>query len=288
MTTKYVKYCSYWKASCAKVTSAPVVLCLQDAALIVQFDPPCGLPLTTILATICQAYTLNDGCGNALWNYTFAYDDEQLVSPNTPLIAGDITGFFCQDCLTDWVEQQISCVETGGNNLVTPYYSNVCAGMETDGLELTTLSSISFDSTLFENCGQRIMFKACGTWTAVDPDRVTLSISFGTYSIVAFTFETDTTGQWFAEGYVARGAQNEDTFTCFGFNTNLKVIDGSGNVDYPTFGNHNQGLPLSETLLFQIIGQADSADSSMTLDQLVIDYYDAPITCEDGEIPCCD
>lgn len=294
MTTKYVKYCSYWKAPCAKVTDAPVVLCLQDAALVVQFDPPCGLPLTTILATICQAYTLNDGCGNALWNYTFAYDDEQLVSPDSPLIAGDITGFFCQDCLTDWVQQQISCVETsGGSGSVIPYYSNVCAGLVTalDGEGYAITKDISFDSTLFASCGQRIDFKVVGTWNTVNPDIAYVEISFGGEALGFLTFDTDTAGNWFIEGYVSRGVFNDTEWVCFGYNIDMKTNDNDDlTVDHPAFGNRSIALPFPATLEFEVYASVGSVDSSMTVDQIILDYYDVPVTCEEGDNPtaCCD
>lgn len=110
MTIRNVQWCSRLpKLPCANALVQDVILCLQDAALVVQPDPACALPITTINATICQAYSLCDSCTNQVWNYTFAYDDTQLVEPQTPLTSGDIAGVFCLSCETDWIEQQISC-----------------------------------------------------------------------------------------------------------------------------------------------------------------------------------
>ncbi len=111
MTTKYVKFCLPYKLSCANATRKDVVLCLQSADLIVQPDPACLTPITTIDGEICQAYNICDSCTQIKWNYTVSYDDTQLTNPSTPLVAGDIVGVFCRDCQTDWVEQQLSCFE---------------------------------------------------------------------------------------------------------------------------------------------------------------------------------
>lgn len=309
MTTKYVKYCSYYRApcigashvdcgegGCTQVNDADIFICLQDAALVVQPDPVCGLPVTTILAQICQAYTLNDGCGKALWHYTFSYDDEQLISPDNPLVAGDIAGFFCADCMTDWIQQQISCVETGGggSGSVVPYYSNVCAGIVTEviGEGIIFTKAVAFDSAMFSSCGQRIDFKLAGTWSMVSPETAVLEITFGGEGIGSLTFDTDTSGLWYAEGYISRGVFNDTEWVCFGFNRDFKTNDADNvTVDSPAFSNVSIGLPFPDTLDFQVHAAVSGGGlSQVTLDQMILDYYDVPVICEEGDTPsaCCD
>ncbi len=108
MATKYIQYCSRTRLSCSLVTDAPVVLCIEDSAILAP--TACPLPATEdyvgtfVAATICQAYTNVEGCGQAAWYYTFAYSDAVLADVNTPLVSGDITGVFCRDCLTDYLD----------------------------------------------------------------------------------------------------------------------------------------------------------------------------------------
>lgn len=109
MATKYVNWCSFTRLPCIGACVQDVILCLQDSALVAQPDPACGEGITTIEATICQAYTLSGQCGPQRWNYTFSFDDEQLAAPEVPLGDADVIGAFCKDCLTTWVEEQISC-----------------------------------------------------------------------------------------------------------------------------------------------------------------------------------
>lgn len=118
MTTRFVKWCTFKKLPCTNAAVQDVVLCLQSSELVVQPDPPCGLEISTIEATICQGFTLSDACLNPLWNYTFSYDDTQLANPSSPLVTADITGVFCRDCLTTYIDEQISCAG-GGSVCVT-------------------------------------------------------------------------------------------------------------------------------------------------------------------------
>jgi len=114
MTTRFVSYCSFTKLPCAWGNAKDIILCLQDAALVLQPDPPCALPITTIEAHICQVFTMSDSCQRQLWQYTFQYESELLANPDTPLATSDIVGVFCQDCETEWIQEQISCALSGG------------------------------------------------------------------------------------------------------------------------------------------------------------------------------
>lgn len=131
MTTRFVKWCSFQHLPCANAAVQDVVLCLQTSELIVQPDPPCGLAITTIEATICQAFSVCDACQRILWNYTFSYDDTQLTNPTTPLVAGDITGVFCRDCLTEYINEQISCA--GGSSVCVQSSDTIDFSITEDG-----------------------------------------------------------------------------------------------------------------------------------------------------------
>lgn len=127
MTTRFIDYCSFIKLSCAWAVNKDIVLCLQDAALVAQPEEFCDNTLSTIDATICQAFKTSDSCLNVVWHYTFQYDSESLANPDTPLATSDITGVFCKDCLTTWVEEHnghdVSVVteEDGSQTLISEH-----------------------------------------------------------------------------------------------------------------------------------------------------------------------
>lgn len=157
MTIKYFKYCSRIKVPCATQVTPSVIICLESADLIVQPDPECGLPITYIEAEICQAYVLSDECCNPVWTYRFSYDDEQLTNPDVTLSAGDVTGFFCKDCLTDWVEELISCITV----------PSVCV-VPTDTIEfaLTEDNCVTGDVNISADVGNAIEAHADGLYAA--------------------------------------------------------------------------------------------------------------------------
>lgn len=108
MTLRRITYCSFQKLPCANAERKDVVLCLQDSSLVVQPDQFCHISVSTIYATVVQAFTLTDSCLQPnLWQYVFEYDDDQLLNP--PLATSDIVGVFCENCETDWILQQIGC-----------------------------------------------------------------------------------------------------------------------------------------------------------------------------------
>lgn len=113
MTTKYVSYCSTSKPSCAFVPNAEIIICLEDSALVLQPDPPCDIPLSTIEAIICAASCYESGCNSKMYQYNFAYDDAQLEDIGRGLVTADISGFICRDCITTYIDQQISCAIAG-------------------------------------------------------------------------------------------------------------------------------------------------------------------------------
>lgn len=202
MTTKYVKYCSNVRVSCAQAETPDVIICLQSADLIVQPDPACDLPITTIDAQICQAYTLSDGCQNPIWNYTFQYNDEQLTNPSTPLASSDITGFFCKNCETDWIEQQISCSSGSGGSCATPTLlannefpsGSISVPEPTDLLSYTIpahkISLDALDSIKFEAWGD---FQWDGADSDFDPNLI-VRFNVNGDTLIQLTFNTHLEG----------------------------------------------------------------------------------------------
>ncbi len=112
MATQTVNVCLPKKLDCCAV-DALVILCLQTPALVVEIacplDPeqtyPAGLPDTGfLLATIVTCAPIGNSCGDVRqWMYVFSYDGESLADPDVPLVAANVTGAFCYDCLASWV-----------------------------------------------------------------------------------------------------------------------------------------------------------------------------------------
>lgn len=131
MANKFVQYCTNTKLSCALISNAQVILCLEDAALLAPTDCPDSSVETYtnsfLAATICQAYTTTEGCGPSRWYYTFSYDETLLADINVPITADDITGVFCKDCLVNYLEYKIGSEvyirteEDGSQYLVTQH-----------------------------------------------------------------------------------------------------------------------------------------------------------------------
>lgn len=295
MTTKYVTFCTSYKPDCAFVPNAEVIVCLKDDALVVQFEPPCGLPLTTILATICGASRFEQGCQNFIYQYTFSYDDEQITDPSTrPLIESDIETFLCQDCLIDYIQQQISCVEggSGGSGSVVPYYSDMCDGSVTDGVDTTELLTFDFPADYLTECGQRINFTLTGTFVRQDEvEEITGSITLNLGGAELYELDIDFSdivteeGTWLIQGYIAR-APDQPGGVCFGSNIYSEITTvGEGGTDRTRVVDVTS-ITTPIVYDFTVSAEVLSVDSSITLGQVVVDYYGSPVVC--GENVCCD
>lgn len=112
MATKTVIWCSNTVLSCVGMAEKGVVICLQDAALVVGGTVVDDVECAFLEALICSVFQ-NQSCPTK-FTYTFSYDDEQLADPLRLILPTDITGAFCKNCLTDWVTCQLAalvCVE---------------------------------------------------------------------------------------------------------------------------------------------------------------------------------
>lgn len=112
MANKTVTWCSTELLECIGVSSAGVIVCLQDAALVANGTVVDDVQCAFLDAIICAVFQ-SSFCPNK-YTYTFQYDDEQLADPDRVILTGDITGAFCKNCLTDWIfcqSQSSVCVE---------------------------------------------------------------------------------------------------------------------------------------------------------------------------------
>lgn len=247
---------------------------------------------TTIEGTLTKVWKDSGPCGTGVYRYLIAYDENDLADPTSALTVADIDGVFCKGCLTTWVEDKIQCV-AGAQGSVLPYYSNMCVDTTTEGVDSTELLTFDFPESYFTSCGQRIKFSATGEFVRQDevPEEATgtLTINFGgedTY-ILTFGFSdvVSTSGTWVIEGYISRAA-DQDGGDCFGYNVYAEITEpGEGGTQL--FREVDIiSITVPDIYSFTINAQVASADSSITLGQVIVDYYDVPVIC--GETICCD
>lgn len=296
MTLKYVTFCTTYKPDCAFVPNAEVIVCLKDDALVVQFDPPCGLPLTTILATICAATRFETGCQNFSYQYTFSYDDEQITDPNTrPLLESDIDSFLCQDCLLDYIQQQVSCVQTGGGGDCTdclqPLYSGLCSDLVVNGVE-EDFGSFPIPANTIAVPGTRLEFKMFGDAAGINSD---VANPHDITVIIRAYLDLDllATLTW-----TVTVAASDDEVTTWNLKGSLSVEGGGGGTRYETVGVINGGTPaiiatVASTLLaydgvaaadLRVTAEVTTTDPSLTGEAVIrgftVDFIGLPTTVD--------
>ena len=100
--TKSVLWSSCFRLSCSGQQTPSVILCLKDSALLAAQE--CPYPYTTLEATLTKNWKdCAQNCAQPTYRYLFSYDESLLADPTTPLTTDDISGVFCEGCLTDWV-----------------------------------------------------------------------------------------------------------------------------------------------------------------------------------------
>lgn len=116
-------------------------------------------------------------CPVNLYQYTFCFDDEQILDGQT-LLGSDITGVVCKDCLTKWVEdkvgEEVSVIDNGDGtgSLVSQHgctYPIVISATgacveDSDSVDLTVTEDgcISADVNVSEDVGNIIELHADG------------------------------------------------------------------------------------------------------------------------------
>lgn len=104
--------------SCARCAPSDVVLCLKDDLILQDVD---NVTKTTIKAEVLSMEPVRNDCACSCdpqkrWQYTLFYDDLQLIA-DTVLKGSDITGAFCRDCRSQYVDEQVQ-IAVGGETFV--------------------------------------------------------------------------------------------------------------------------------------------------------------------------
>lgn len=59
------------------------------------------------------SFSKSNSCAGCVRTYNIEYDDTQLADSSVPLISCEVSGFFCKDCRTNWLEALTESVLTG-------------------------------------------------------------------------------------------------------------------------------------------------------------------------------
>lgn len=103
MSTQAVAYCTSKKLNCCP--PAQVILCVSPSLTVSG--------KASIEATLSLAMPYGSSCGGCTYQYTFEYDDSQLLDQSAPLTTAAINGVICRDCFSIWVEESLSVGLTG-------------------------------------------------------------------------------------------------------------------------------------------------------------------------------
>ena len=106
---KSVAFDTYTRLGCA--CGSEVIFCVDDALT------ASGAPYLT--GTIAAVDAVFDGAGRTYYQYTFTFLDGLLADPNYTLLSCDVTGAFCKNCLTEYIDYLVS-TSGGGSMPVTP------------------------------------------------------------------------------------------------------------------------------------------------------------------------
>lgn len=97
---KTVVWRSTQALECVCTLNAPLVLCLSSSLT------ASGAPFVqgTLSSYVCSG----DICGKQTYSYYVSYDSSLLADPSYSLTSADITGGFCKNCLTDYIEYLVA------------------------------------------------------------------------------------------------------------------------------------------------------------------------------------
>lgn len=98
---KAVTVCFPYTLPCVK--DSAVVICV-DAALTVSGNP-------FIDGNLLGVDTLNTHCGSLEYCHHLTYEECQLLAPDVDLCPEDVNGAFCDNCLREWIEDQVSAAK---------------------------------------------------------------------------------------------------------------------------------------------------------------------------------
>jgi hypothetical protein len=106
MALRTVEWVSYNRLSCAGCTPADVFICTTFDELVIS-------------GQLVSFTVVPNQCGQKFFRYVFSYDTDDLPIGNTGLVCSNITGVFCQGCMTQWIEQEIADVVVDVTGLQT-------------------------------------------------------------------------------------------------------------------------------------------------------------------------
>lgn len=111
MTTQQVSFTTKICLECKEITNPSVILCVSSNLVAQHLCPEGGTTPETdfvwsYIEGILTASKVLGGCGSCFFNYTFQYDDDQLIE-DAQLTSGDIFGVFCLDCLAQYVQDVV-------------------------------------------------------------------------------------------------------------------------------------------------------------------------------------
>lgn len=153
---RLVRWTSVSLLSCACDKNPLVILCVDPDLVVSQACPFEYGTIEANLASHCRS--------GSSWNYTFRYDDSQLVE-GAVLTHDDIMGAFCYDCMAQWAEEQVgdemSLEETEeGFDLITPHGCVYPIAAGEGGLSLDFLFGDGDDGSLIVLNGQDVTLPA--------------------------------------------------------------------------------------------------------------------------------
>ena len=124
------------KLSCAGCAPSDVIICVPQAFVAhpdTEFQP------SFITGRLVSSVVTRGTCNNVSYKYAIAYDDAQITTGYI-LTCQDITGVFCEGCLSQWVEDRFALLPETDITAVAPLTSTggpdavVSTSMNTDRL----------------------------------------------------------------------------------------------------------------------------------------------------------
>lgn len=222
MATKTTEYISCTRVYCGTPLPKEVIVCVPYEIVSSKSCP--NYPFVTanqpyeygwITAEITKEQQLDNDCNNSRWKYWLTYEEEELIE-GALLVGTDITGVFCKNCFTTWVEESIgneAWIRTNEDNSQTFVSQHGCeynidtAGIgvsDTNSIDLTLSSgTLSADSKISSNSENIISIQADGlyaypTFIPLYVDTTQVGITGGvadsilmSYTIPALTLNTN-------------------------------------------------------------------------------------------------
>lgn len=222
MATKTTEYISCSRIYCGTPLPKDVIVCVPYEIVAKHYCPAFDF-LTEeqpydygwITAEITKEQQIGNDCNTATWKYWLTYEEDELIE-GALLVGTDITGVFCKNCFTTWVEESIgneAWIRTNEDNSQTFISQHGCeynidtAGIgvsDTNSVDLTLSSgTLSADAKVSPNAGNTITIESNGlysynTFTPLYVDTAQVGITGGVtnsplmaYTIPALTLNVN-------------------------------------------------------------------------------------------------